>query len=235
MRIDRFIATQTPYSRKAVKGLLKAQRVWVDGKPIRKAGTLIDPQTAQVTLDREPLVFRERVILVMHKPKGVVCATSDGLYETALDLAPAAFRHRDLKIVGRLDVDTTGLLLLTDDGELLHRLTHPRRHVAKVYHATYSGTLDDQAVAAFKAGITLKDGTTCRPAVLKLPTEGSAEITIHEGRYHQVKRMVAACGARVTTLHRNKIGELVLDPELLPGQSRELTPDEESALLKPLA
>ena len=224
MRIDRFLAHHTGRTRKEASGLVRERRVSVDGVVTRDAGAHVDPLTQTVAVDGEPVRWSARQVLMLHKPAGVVTATHDPHERTVLDLLPAAARRR-LVPVGRLDKDATGLLLLTDDGALVHALTHPRRGVEKIYEVQYEGVLDG-AVARFAAGIVLADGTQCRPAHIEITGPGAARVTVHEGRYHQVKRMIAACGGGVTALHRAVVGGVALDPALAPGEVRALSEDE---------
>ena len=168
--------------------------------------------------------------VMLHKPAGVLTATEDSRQRTVLDLLPPELRKRGLSPVGRLDKDTEGLLLLTDDGELAHRLLSPKYHVDKRYFARVDGPLDQADVDAFAAGMTLGDGLMCLPAGLEPLAEGTCIVTLREGKFHQVKRMLAARGKPVQALHRQTFGPLSLEPELLPGQCRLLTEEEICAL-----
>lgn len=211
-------------TRKEASILLRKRRVSIDDVVTTRGADQVDPARQTVRVDGAVVTWLERRVLMMHKPAGVVTATQDDREPTVLDLVPPDLR-RGLLAVGRLDKDTTGLLLLTDDGGLVHALTHPKRGIEKVYEATYEGELDD-APSRFEAGLTLADGTICRPARIELHDAGRARVTLHEGRYHQVKRMIAACGGHVTGLHRVAVGDLRLDPALAPGSVRPLTADE---------
>ena len=228
MRIDRFLAHHTGRTRKEATDLLRQRRVSVDGVMTRSASEHVNPETQTVSVDGVAVVWLARRVLMLHKPAGVVTATHDDHDATVIDLVPAALR-KGLVAIGRLDKDATGLLLLTDDGALVHALTHPRRGVEKVYEIAWEGVLDDPA-ARFAAGVALGDGTRCRPAHFEALEPGRARVVVHEGRYHQVKRMIAACGGQVTALHRAAVGGLALDPELAPGEVRPLR-DDELALL----
>lgn len=228
MRIDRFLAHHRGVTRKEASLLVRRHRVTCDGVVVRTAASHVEPATQVVRVNGEAVVWRARRVLMLHKPPGVVTATRDDHDPTVFDLVPVELR-KDLLAIGRLDKDATGLLLLTDDGALVHALTHPRRGVEKVYEVAYDGVLADPE-ARFTAGITLADGTRCRPAGFEARGPGRCRIVVHEGRYHQVKRMIAACGGHVTALHRAAVGGLALDPGLPPGAVRPLTDGEIEAL-----
>ena len=169
---------------------------------------------------------------MMNKPNGVVSATEDSQQQTVIDLLPESLRKQDIFPVGRLDKDTTGLLLLTNDGSFSHSIITPKKHVAKVYRAAVTGALDEGDVRAFEDGIVLADGTECMPARLSIERPSVGLATVYEGKYHQVKRMFAARGKHVTALHRLSIGGLSLDPELKSGQFRELSEEEKKLIFK---
>jgi len=180
---------------------------------------------AAVTLDEQPLRLPGKVVLMLHKPAGVVTATRDNRDRTVLDVVPRDLLVRDLSPVGRLDKDATGLLLLTNDGALLHRLTHPKRHVPRTYALRWDGLLPADAVEKCAAGLALEDGSVCLPAELVVTAPGVGTMTVHQGMYHQVKRMIAMLGGVVTSLHRTHYGPLALG-ELAVGAARELTAEE---------
>lgn len=228
MRIDRFLAHHTGRTRKDASDLVRRGRVTVDGAPVRSASAHIDPAAVTVAVDGAAVAWAARRVLMMNKPAGHVTAHRDPLSPTVFDLAPPHLA-RGLVAVGRLDKDTTGLLLLTDDGQLVHALTHPRRGVDKTYDVTFEGALVDP-VARVAAGLVLEDGTRCLPARFEALEPGRARVVVHEGRYHQVKRMIAALGGRVVALHRSAVGPLTLDPDLAPGASRLLDEAEIAAL-----
>ena len=190
----------------------------------------VDPQTAVILLDGEPLGYEKFTYVMLHKPAGVLTATEDRRQETVLDLLPPELRRRALSPVGRLDKDTEGLLLLTNDGQLAHRLLSPKSHVDKVYYARVDGALEPGDIAAFAAGMTLGDGLECLPAGLEILSPTEALVTLREGKFHQVKRMLAARGKPVLYLKRLSMGRLRLDPALAPGAWRMLTEEERSAL-----
>ncbi len=228
LRLDKLLADTGKWSRKDAKTLLKQGRVLVDGAVEHSADRKVDPAAQTVTVDGVRVGWAEFRYLMLHKPGGVLTATEDKHQKTVLDLLPP--EYQDLFPVGRLDKDTEGLLLLTDDGELAHRLLSPRHHVDKVYLAHIEGDVDDADVAAFAQGITLGDGTKCLPAGLERLGEGKCLVTLREGKFHQVKRMLASRGKPVVWLKRLSMGPLRLDEGLLPGQFRPLTALEEEML-----
>ncbi|MDO5141485.1 MAG: pseudouridine synthase [Eubacteriales bacterium] len=225
MRLDKLLTHLNCGSRKEVQALIRAGRVLVDGAALRDPAAKVDPDAAQVALDGQVQHYRAQRYYMLNKPAGVITASRDLRHDTVLDLFPEGER-RGLFAVGRLDKDTEGLLLVTDDGALSHALMSPTRHVSKVYEATVEGTLAADAAARFAAGLTLRDGTVCRPATLAVMQTAPAlrvRVTLQEGKYHQVKRMVAAVGGTVVALRRIALGGLTLDPALAPGAFRELT------------
>lgn len=228
-RLDKIIAACGAASRREVKMLVKQGRVRVDGVLAAAADMKVDENTNLITVDGTELKYEKFLYVLLHKPAGVLSATEDKRQETVLDLLPEAYRKRGLAPVGRLDKDTEGLLLLTDDGELTHRLLSPKYHVDKVYYARVNGTPDASDCAAFAAGIPLSD-FTCLPAQLTLLGEGECRVTVQEGKFHQVKRMLASRGKPVTYLKRLSMGPLQLDEGLLPGQWRLLEKEEILAL-----
>ena len=232
-RLDKIIASGGRWSRREVKLLVRQGRVLVDGVPARSAEDKADPETAEIVVDGEPLAWRRYTWLMMNKPAGVLSATEDGRGETVLDLLPPELRRRGLFPVGRLDKDTEGLLLLTNEGKLAHDLLAPKKHVDKVYYARTAGELEEADCRAFAAGMTLADGLECLPAgleILSAGAESEALVTLREGKFHQVKRMLAARGKPVLYLRRVRMGILTLDPALGPGEYRELTEAEHQSL-----
>lgn len=228
MRLDKLLSNLGVASRAGCRELLKAGRVQVDGQTVRNGAMQISEKAA-VLLDGTALDTRLARHLMLFKPAGVLTAAEDGRQQTVMDLLPGVYRSCGCMPVGRLDKDTTGLLVLTTDGELAHRLIAPGRHVDKVYEAVVDGVLDEGDAAAFAAGIPLKDFTTL-PAKLEVLAENRARVTVQEGKYHQVKRMFGARGKPVLALHRASFGPLQLDETLCPGQFRELTGEETAAL-----
>jgi pseudouridylate synthase len=228
-RLDKIIASTGRYSRREVKLLIRQGRVLVDGTAPRSSEEKVDPETASITVDGMALTYRKYTWIMLHKPAGVLSATEDGRGKTVLDLLPEELRRQNLFPVGRLDKDTEGLLLLTNEGGLAHDLLSPRHHVDKVYYARCAGPLSPEDCRAFAEGMALEDGTRCLPAGLEILSSGprsEALVTLREGKFHQVKRMLAACGAPVEYLKRLKMGNLTLDPGLSPGEFRFLSEDE---------
>ena len=230
IRLDKFLCDSGAGTRSQVKGLLKAGRVTVNGAAETDGSRKLDPQTAEVVLDGEALGGRQRAVVMMNKPKDFVTATEDR-EPTVMDLLPEEMTHLDLKPVGRLDKATEGLLLFTNDGDLLHRLISPKKEVPKVYYARHEGTAGEEDVAAFAQGLTLRDGTKCLPARLEPLGAGESRITLREGKYHQVRRMMASRGMTVTYLERVREGELTLE-NLGRGKCRFLTEEEIDKLEK---
>lgn len=222
VRLDQFVATATALSRREAKQAITRGRVRVDSHPCRGANTQIDSD-ARVTLDNATLTLPGERYLMLNKPAGVVSATTDNDHPTVLDLLPAA-TARGLHIAGRLDADTTGLVLLTTDGRWSHRITSPRVECPKTYRVSLSEAVADEALQQLESGVTLRnDPKPTKPASIRRLGDREIELTISEGRYHQVKRMLAAVGNHVLALHRQRIGTIELDPALAPGAFRELT------------
>lgn len=232
-RLDKIIASTGRFSRREVKQLVREGRVLVDGKMAKSAEEKYDPLTAVIAVNGETLSYREHTWLMLHKPAGVLSATEDGRGETVLDLLAPEYRKIGLFPVGRLDKDTEGLLLLTDDGALAHDLLAPKKHVDKVYFTRVDGHLTEEDCAAFARGMTLGDGLTCLPAKLEILRAGEkseALVTLREGKFHQIKRMLACCGKPVLYLKRLSMGPVQLDETLAPGEYRLLTQQELAAL-----
>ena len=228
-RLDKYLCDSGVGSRSQVKAILKSGRVTVDGIPEREASRKIDPETQEICCDGQVLGGKRRVVLMLNKPAGFVTATEDKTDRTVMELLPREYAHLELKPVGRLDKATEGLLLFTNDGDLLHRLISPKKEVPKVYYARHQGTAGEEDGAAFLKGITLRDGTECLPATLEPLGEGESRITVCEGKYHQVRRMMAAREMTVDYLERVSEGPLTLG-DLPRGGVRELTEAEIAAL-----
>lgn len=226
LRLDRILTEAGAASRREAKALIKSGRVSVDGVPAASGEEKFDPSAVRICVDGAPIDHKAFRYLMMNKPGGVLSATEDSSQQTVIDLLPEALRRQGLFPVGRLDKDTTGLLLLTNDGGFSHSVISPRRHVPKVYRAAVDGVLDDADVKAFSEGLTLADGTVCMPAELIIEGPSVGRVTVFEGKYHQVKRMFASRGKPVTALDRVRIGSLSLDKALKPGEYRELTREE---------
>jgi len=228
-RLDKFLCDSGAGTRSQVKAMLKAGRVTVDGKVEKDNGRKIDPKTQIITLDGEALGGFRRVVVMLNKPAGFVTATEDQNDRTVMELIPAEMKHLELKSVGRLDKATEGLLLFTNDGDLLHRLISPKKEVPKVYYAKHEGTATEEDVAAFTQGLVLRDGLNCLPAKLEPLGAGESLVTVCEGKYHQVRRMMASRNMTVTYLERRQESGLTLGA-LPRGQVRELTEEEIAAL-----
>lgn len=226
MRLDKFISHATGYSRAQVKKMLRDKRVST-GSSVETA-TLIKQADYEVgerdvvLLDGDVVAIPATSYLMLHKPAGYVCANTDSENPTVIDLIDDA--PEDLAIAGRLDKDTTGLVLLSNDGKWVHRIISPRRECPKVYHAELDQPVDDEVIQKFASGFFLKgDIKETRPAVLQRLSGNNVAVTLSEGRYHQIKRMFAACGFHVVALHRISIADITLDADLAPGQYRTLT------------
>ncbi|MBR1973004.1 MAG: rRNA pseudouridine synthase [Oscillospiraceae bacterium] len=224
-RLDKFLCDSGAGTRSQVKLLLKAGRVTVDGKVEKDNGRKIDPAKQVITLDGEVLGGKRRVVVMLNKPAGFVTATEDAVERTVMELLPPEMKHLDLKPVGRLDKATEGLLLFTNDGDLLHRLISPKKEVPKIYYARHEGEATAEDVEAFAAGLTLRDGTVCLPARLEPLGLGESLVTVCEGKYHQVRRMMASRNMTVLYLERRKEGNLTLG-DLPRGNVRELSEEE---------
>ena len=229
-RLDKLLADSGRCTRSEARALIRAGRVTVDGAAVFAPEAKYDAACVRIVLDGSAVNCTETRYLMLHKPAGVLSATEDARQSTVIDLLPPEYRRMGLFPVGRLDKDTTGLLLLTNDGDFAHRVISPKKHVPKRYIARVEGTLDDADIAAFADGIVLADGTHCLPAQLVILAPDLGQVTVYEGKYHQVKRMFAARGKPVTALHREQIGALALDSALGPGQARELRPGELDAV-----
>lgn len=228
-RLDKIVASTGKWSRREVKTLVRQGRVLVNGLPARSADEKADPETAEIAVNGEVLSYRRFTWLMLNKPAGYLSATEDGKGATVLDLLPEDLRRQGLFPVGRLDKDTEGLLLLTNEGGLAHELLSPKYHVEKEYYARVAGRLTEEDCRAFAAGMTLDDGLSCRPAGLEILTAGEeseARVTLREGKFHQVKRMLACRGKPVLYLERVRMGNLPLDRSLSRGEFRFLTEEE---------
>ena len=233
-RLDQLLAARGFGSRKEVSALVRAGLVQVNGQATRDAAQKINPAQDHVTLHGREVDLREFIYVMLHKPQGVVSASRDAKDATVLDILPQSLRRRGLFPVGRLDKDSTGLLLITDDGALAHALLSPRRHVPKVYLATLRHAVAQADIAAFVAGLALPGGEMCLPAELVPLGSNMARVVLHEGKFHQVKRMFASIGNEVLALHRESMGGLNLDESLAPGDCRELF-EKELQMLKQTA
>ncbi|MCB1800700.1 MAG: pseudouridine synthase [Gammaproteobacteria bacterium] len=230
MRLDRFVSQAAAISRSQARSAIRRGAVSVDGAQQRDAGHILAEGT-QVTLAGRLLAMPQPHYLMLHKPCGLVSATRDAHQQTVLSLLPPELASR-VHLVGRLDKDTSGLLLLTDDGAWSHTITSPARHCAKVYRAELAAPLTSAAITQLRSGVQLRsEARPTRPATVEPLAGQQVRITLSEGRYHQVRRMFAAVGNHVTALHREQIGGLVLDLQLAPGRWRPLSPAEKDAVL----
>ena len=228
-RLDKFLCDSGAGTRSQVKLILKAGRVTVDGKVERDNSRKIDPEKQVVCLDGERLGGWQRLVVMLNKPAGFVTATEDPADRTVMELLPAELKNKELKPVGRLDKATEGLLLFTNDGDLLHKLISPKNEIPKIYYARHEGQAGEADITAFAEGLVLRDGTECLPAKLEPLGPGESLITVCEGKYHQVRRMMAARGMPVDYLERREEGMLMLG-NLPRGQVRLLAEDEIAAL-----
>ena len=228
-RLDKILASTGKWSRREAKELARRGLVSVDGAAIRSVEEKFDPETAEISVNGQALCYRRYTWIMLNKPAGYLSATEDGRGAMVLDLLPRELQRQALFPVGRLDKDTEGLLLLTNEGGLAHALLSPKRHVDKVYYVRTAGRLTEEDCRAFAAGMSLEDGLRCLPARLEILTAeevSEAHVTLREGKFHQVKRMLAAREKPVLYLERIRMGGLPLDPELSRGAFRFLTEEE---------
>ncbi len=210
-------------SRSIARKVIRYGRVTVDGIPIHDPAFAADPNTNAIEFRGQALTYKEHIYLLLNKPKGVLSASEDKKRKTVVDLVPDCFKRNGLFPVGRLDRDTTGLLIITDDGDFAHRVLSPKSSIYKTYKVTLDGEINDQIIQKFSNGITLADGTLCRPAFLKALEKNVAEIKICEGKYHQIKRMFGTVELGVNELERTALGSLSLPKDLPYGECRELS------------
>lgn len=224
-RIDKIIASQGVYSRSEVKKLIQQKKIKVNGEIITSPNMKIDAANAKILIDNETLMIKEHIYLMLNKPEGYVSATKDGKEKTVLDLVPNEYRNREVFPAGRLDKNTTGLMIITDDGKMAHNILAPKKHISKKYEVTIDIPVTEEMKNGFKDGIDLIDGK-CKSSDMVITGQYTAEVILTEGRYHQIKRMFGCYGAKVTKLHRTQMGKLELPKDLAPGETRELTPEE---------
>ncbi len=235
MRLDKYLCDCGIGTRKEVKAIIKSGMISINAKICKDASVHIDEHVDTVTYGDKTLNYQKYIYLMLNKPAGVVSATFDKHLPTVLDLLPATYKHFDVFPVGRLDIDTTGLLILTNDGQLAHRMISPKHHVEKTYIADICGKVTEADIAAFDEGIVLDDGYICMPGkllILNSDEHSQIELTIFEGKFHQVKRMFEAVNKRVLTLKRLSMGGICLDTSLPEGQIRALTEKEIELLMK---
>lgn len=236
MRLDKFLADCGLGTRKEIKKLIKDGMIKVNSSVNLRPETKIDENIDKVYFGDEELIYKKFVYLVLNKPQDFVSATQDTKFDTVIDLVPDEYLHYDLFPVGRLDIDTEGLLVITNDGALSHKLLSPKKHVPKTYYAEVLGVVDDADISAFENGVVLDDGYKTNPAELKIlnisDNMSEIELTITEGKFHQVKRMFESVGKKVVYLKRIKMNELMLDDKIKLGEMRELTEEEFNLLCK---
>ncbi|MBR5545264.1 MAG: rRNA pseudouridine synthase [Clostridia bacterium] len=228
-RLDKILASQGTLSRRDVKEIMKKGRVSVNGVVVKDSSFKVDINKDEVCLDGEKITLKKHIYIMMNKPQGVVSASEGEKEETVVDLVPDELYRKGLFPAGRLDKDTTGFVLITDDGDFAHKILSPKNHIFKTYLARLEHKLSEEDIKKLEGGITLGDGTILKEAKVEIVEQSDSplvKIMICEGKYHQVKRMFAAAGNKVIALHRSKMGELELDNMLNPGECREITSDE---------
>lgn len=231
MRIDKFVSEQGGISRSDAKTMIRKGQIFVNGVAVKSADAKIDPDKDTISISGKEITYRQFMYIMLNKPDGVICATRDGLSETVLELLPPDFRRKGIFPAGRLDKDTEGFVFITDDGALAHKMLSPRSHVEKEYVVTLEKPAKEEYIEIFASGMTIDGDEKCLPAKLMLTDNPQVvRLVLHEGKYHQVKRMMEAVGNRVTHLRRVRMGGITIDPALSAGESREITADELSHL-----
>jgi len=225
-RLDKFISNQLNIPRSMSKTQIHRGKVTVNGEIVRDPSFVFDVEANKITYKGEAVEYKKYVYIIMNKPKGTLTATEDKNAKTVIDLIPDDLKRKNLFPVGRLDKDTTGMLIITDDGEFAHNLIHPSKNIPKTYIATLDGELNGEMVEKFSKGVTLADGTVCKSAKLEIIKSNVAKLTITEGKYHEIKRMFGTAGLGVNELKRESIGALTLDKRLKEGESRLLSAEE---------
>lgn len=224
-RLDKIIVEQTKYSRKEVKELVRQKRIIVNGEKISKPDIKIDREKDRIEVDNIEIKVKKYIYLMLNKPKGYISATEDKNMPTVLELIPQEHLHRKLFPAGRLDKDTTGLMLITDDGEFAHNILSPKKHIKKIYEVKIDIDMKKEMIEGFKEGVLLNDGE-CKSAILQITGENTGIVILLEGKYHQIKRMFGCYGAKVIELKRIGMGNFILPEDLKEGQSREFTKEE---------
>jgi len=225
-RLDKILASYFKTSRSDVKKQCKKQCIKVNGTLIKSLEMRVDPDIDEITVDGKIIFFQKYIYLMMNKPKGVISASEDKEAKTVIDLVPENLKRQGLFPAGRLDADTTGFILITNDGDFAHRILSPKNHIEKTYYALLEKPLTDEDIEHFLRGVELKDGTICLEAKVRMIETNKAEVIIHEGKYHQIKRMFSALGNKVLELERVSMGNLKLDSNLRLGETREITQEE---------
>lgn len=218
IRIDKMLSNVTNISRSEIKRFIKRGEVTVNGRVVKTADEKIDPESSEVKLKGQTIGYDEFVYIMLNKPKGILSASNDKNRKTVVDLVPNDMKRQKLFPVGRLDKDTTGLIIITNDGEYAHKIISPKNKTGKVYIATLDGDLKEELVSEFKKGVVLADGTKCRPANLEILENNVARLILFDGKYHEVKRMFGVFGLGVNELHRQAIGKLILPETLKSGE-----------------
>lgn len=229
-RLDKILVSQNVGSRKEVQKLIRQKTVTVDGEVVTKPDVKVDTDKSEIAVSGKLLDFKKHIYIMMNKPQGVVSATEDKNDKTVIDLVPEHLYRKGLFPAGRLDKDTEGLLIITDDGEFAHKMLSPKSGIYKRYYAEVDGEITDETVKAFEKGIVFADGTKCLPGKLEKRDKNSGIVEICEGKFHQVKKMFLVCGLKVTFLKRISIGNLILDGNLPIGKCRELEKTEQTAI-----
>lgn len=228
-RLDKILASQGSLSRKEVKEMIRKGRIALNGTVVKDSSVKIDENNDVVSVDGARLLLKKHIYIMLNKPQGVVSASESDTDETVVDLVPDELFRKGLFPAGRLDKDTTGFVLITDDGDFAHKILSPKNHIFKTYIAELEHRLSESDIKSLENGITLGDGTELKESKVEVVEDAdkpTVRIMICEGKYHQVKRMFAATGNKVMSLHREKMGELYLDESLKPGECREITPEE---------
>ena len=224
-RIDKIISEHTHYTRKEIKKLISQRAVYVNSEEVKRPESKFDETDISIKINGKEIEIRKHIYLLLNKPKGYISATETKSDKTVLDLVPAEYKYRNLFPAGRLDKDTTGLMLITDDGEFAHNILSPRKHVQKEYEVTLDVPVTSTMAEEFRNGVNLNDGE-CKTAFLEITGEYTAKVTLTEGRYHQIKRMFGCFGAKVVELNRIRIGKLYMPKELNLGEIKEATETE---------
>ena len=224
-RLDKVISSQTEFSRGDVKKLLKANLITLNGEIVNKPNIYVDTDKDKIVVDGKEIDYKKYVYLVLNKPKGYISATTDGNYPVVVELVPYEFQNRNIFPCGRLDKDTTGFLLLTDDGVFAHNILSPKKHIKKKYYVLIDSIITNDMIEGFSKGVIL-DGEMCKSAILEKLDNNSCYVTLTEGKYHQIKRMFQSFSASVLELKRVSMGSLELPSDLALGECRELTKDE---------
>ena len=230
-RLDKILSTQTNYSRKEIKELIRKKKITINENISLKSDIKIDEEKDTIMINGEKLIIKKYVYLILNKPVGYVSATDDKNDLTVLDLVPTKYKHRNLFPAGRLDKDTTGLMIITDDGNFAHNILSPKKHVPKTYNVKIDIPITEEMIKGFEKGISLNDGD-CKPSTLEITSKYTGRVILNEGRYHQIKRMFGCYKAKVLELERIKMGNFSLPKDLPEGMCRELTINELNQIMK---